>query len=156
MLHTVINKAPLIFLLILANPISACDSEIWFDKIEDWFMDSSIAFEGEILTVNYLGESDSTITIDQHGDKLSTIIFDTNGYDLYEVRVIRDFKNQQLDSIIHIRTDARSSCSPFFQSHKRYIIFASRPDEYALYIDICYGSTISTNENLQIIEKLIK
>jgi len=82
------------------------------------------------------------------------IHFDENAYTLYEVKVTINFRNIEMDSIITVKSEINSSCSPYFQLKKKYIIFASRTEQGYYYTDVCYGTRLSNENDIKAIRKV--
>ncbi len=127
----------------------ACDCEPWYDNVKDWFLHAPIAFEGGIISIEDLSNQDTTIQINEKGDTLLNITIIEKTYSLYHVRVTNCLKNTPDTPVIKVKAESYSSCSPFFKKDKKYIIFATSTDEEYLYTNNCYGSNLSTKDDLQ-------
>ena len=145
-----------LILIVSINSTLACDCEPWYENVEEWFFSAPIAIEGEIKSSKYIGQDDTVKTVNEKGDTIITINIDENGYDLYEVKVLMNFKDEKIDSTIQVKSESNSSCSFHFKVNNKYIIFASDFHQGIYYTDVCYGSRLSNKHDIEAIEKIIK
>lgn len=151
MKHRLISS---IILLFSATSLFACDCEPWYETVEDWFVNAPIAIEGEIISSEYIGRDDTVGTVNEDGDSLIKIHIDPNAYGLFKVRVKMNFKNEVMDSIITVKSESNSDCSAYFNSNQTYIIFASRTEEGSYSNDVCYGSRLSNEDDIEVLKRI--